>query len=108
MSSSSHSQFHSACSSSSSSSSTIDQDEMIARRKFEQKRRFQQKQGNHCTDVDSLMRTMFTDLKLQPQTTNQNLPGQFSLLSFTFFSFLFFCFFIVYFRVKTKSIAMFR
>jgi hypothetical protein len=64
--SSSYSQFHPP------SSSTNDQEDLIARKKMEQKRRFQQKQGNAHTDVDSLMKTMFTDLKLQPQTNTQN------------------------------------
>ena len=67
--SSSHSQFHP------SSTSTNNQDELIARRKLEQKRRFQQKQGNTQTDVDSLMKTMFTDLKLQPKSITQTSLG---------------------------------
>lgn len=64
-----------------SSASTNDQDE---RRKLEQKRRFQQKQGNTHKDVDSLMQSMFTDLKLQQKTTaTQNSLGReiFSLIS---------------------------
>ncbi|CAF0767133.1 unnamed protein product [Adineta steineri] len=64
--SSTHSQFHP------SSSSINDQDELIARRKLEQKRRFQQRQSNPHTNVDSLMQSMFTDLKLQPKTVSQN------------------------------------
>ena len=48
----------------SSSASIGDQDELHARRKLEQKRRFQQTQGKAPTDVDSLMQSMFTDLKL--------------------------------------------
>ncbi|CAF3520452.1 unnamed protein product [Rotaria sp. Silwood1] len=67
--SSSHSQFHTPT----SSSSANNQDELIARRKLEQKRRFQQKQGNTHTDVDSLMQSMFSDLKLQSKTTVQNI-----------------------------------
>ncbi|CAF3551601.1 unnamed protein product [Rotaria socialis] len=63
--SSSHSQFHAP-------STTTNQDESIARRKQEQKRRFQQKQGNTCKDVDSLMQSMFSDFKLQPKTTVRN------------------------------------
>ena len=59
-----HSQFHA-----SSSTTTNDQDELIARRKLEQKRRFQQKQGKASGDVDTLMQSMFTDLKLQPKAT---------------------------------------
>jgi hypothetical protein len=66
--SSSHSQF-------STSASTNDQDEMIARKKLEQKRRFQQKQGNTHKDVDSLMQSMFSDLKLQSKTNTLNSPG---------------------------------
>ncbi|CAF2526910.1 unnamed protein product [Rotaria sp. Silwood2] len=66
--SSSHSQFHT----SSSSSSANNEDELMARRKLEQKRRFQQKQGNIHTDVDTLMQSMFSDLKLQSKTTVQN------------------------------------
>ncbi|CAF1097382.1 unnamed protein product [Rotaria sordida] len=65
--SSSHSQFHTP-----TSSSANNQDELLARRKLEQKRRFQQKQGNTPTDVDSLMQSMFSDLKLQSKTTIQN------------------------------------
>jgi hypothetical protein len=45
---------------------------VIERKKLEQKRRFQQKQGNTHTDVDSLMKSMFSDLKLQPQNNTQN------------------------------------
>jgi hypothetical protein len=56
-------------------SSMNDQDELIARRKLEQKRRFQQKQGNANTNVDSLMQSMFTDLKLQSKTNPQNSLG---------------------------------
>ncbi len=56
-------------------SSMNDQDELIARRKLEQKRRFQQKQGNAHTNVDSLMQSMFTDLKLQSKTNPQNSLG---------------------------------
>ncbi|CAF3775196.1 unnamed protein product [Rotaria magnacalcarata] len=63
--SSSHSQFHAP-------STTTNQDELIARRKQEQKRRFQQKQGNTCKDVDSFMQSMFSDLKLQSKTTAHN------------------------------------
>jgi len=62
--SSSESQYHPP------SSSMNDQDELMQRRKLEQKRRFQQKQGKAATDVDSLMQTMFTDLKLQPKPTS--------------------------------------
>ncbi|CAF1102793.1 unnamed protein product [Adineta ricciae] len=58
--------------SSSHSSSTSDQDEIIARRKLEQKRRFQQKQGNAHKDADSLMQSMFSDFKLQPKPLTQN------------------------------------
>jgi hypothetical protein len=64
--SSSHSQFHKP------STTTNVQDELIERRKLEQKRRFQQKQGNANTNVDSLMQSMFTDLKLQSKTNPQN------------------------------------
>lgn len=49
-----------------------DQDEVIARKKLEQKRRFQQKQTNPATDVDSLMKSMFTDLKLQTKTNHSS------------------------------------
>lgn len=62
--SSSHSQFPT------SSTSTNDQDELIARKKLEQKRRFQQKQTNAHKDVDSLMQSMFSDLKLQPKSNS--------------------------------------
>jgi hypothetical protein len=91
--SSSHTQFH-------PSSSTNDQDEVIARRKSEQKRRFQQKQGNTHTNVDSLMQTMFSDLKLQPKTTMQNSSGKENY--FRPFSEFF------YFRIKKISNANFR
>ena len=64
-------------------SSINDQD---ARRKLEQKRRFQQKQGNHSTDVDSFMRSMFADLKL---TTNQTHSGYFHLSNLIMISVLF-------------------
>ena len=49
---------------------------MIARKKLEQKRRFQQKQGNAHTNVDSLMQTMFMDLKLQPKPNTQITSGK--------------------------------
>lgn len=91
--SSSHTQFH-------PSSSTNDQDEVIARRKLEQKRRFQQKQGNTHTNVDSLMQTMFSDLKLQPKTTIQNSSGK----ETCFDSFLE----LFYFRIKKISNTNFR
>ena len=55
--------------------SANDQDELIARKKLEQKRRFQQKQTNAHTNVDTLMQSMFTDLKLQPKTNPQNTLG---------------------------------
>jgi len=67
--SSSHSQFHKP------SSTTNVQDELIERRKLEQKRRFQQKQGSTHKDVDSLMQSMFSDLKLQPKTNTQTSSG---------------------------------
>jgi hypothetical protein len=67
--SSSHSQFPTP------SNSTNDQDELIERRKLEQKRRFQQKQGNAPKDVDSLMQSMFTDLKLQSKTNTRSSSG---------------------------------
>lgn len=57
-------------------SSTTDQDELIARKKLEQKRRFQQKQGNPSTNMDSLMQTMFSDLKLQSKTNAQTSSGK--------------------------------
>ena len=60
----SSSQFH---------SSVVDQDELHARRKLEQKRRFQQTQGKAPTDVDSLMQSMFTDLKLPTRVTTTGL-----------------------------------
>jgi DNA-directed RNA polymerases I, II, and III subunit RPABC2 len=53
----SSSQFH-------SSASIGDQDELHARRKLEQKRGFQQTQSKATTNVDSLMQSMFMDLKL--------------------------------------------
>lgn len=64
-----------------------DQDEMIARRKLEQKRRFQQKQSNAHTNVDSLMQSMFMDLKLQPKTNTQINSGKeiFILFYFSYF-----------------------
>ena len=62
MSTSSHPQFQTH------SSTVNEQDEIVARRKLEQKRRFQQKQANPTTDVDSLMKSMFSDLKLQTKT----------------------------------------
>lgn len=79
--SSSHSQF------STSLTSSNDQDELMARRKLEQKRRFQQKQGNAHKDVDSLMQSMFTDLKLQPKTnTGENISSNSSFfLKFFYF-----------------------
>lgn len=81
--SSSHSQFHGP------SPSTANQDESLARRKLEQKRRFQQKQGNMCKDVDSLMQTMFSDLKLQPKATTQNIEGKDKNFEFRSFQFIF-------------------
>ena len=60
-----------------SSSSNNDQDELIARKKLEQKRLFQQKQGRATTDVDSLMQSMFTDLKLKPKLTGPAVSGWF-------------------------------
>jgi hypothetical protein len=68
--SSSHSQFPTP------SNSTNDQDELMARRKLEQKRRFQQKQTNAHKDVDSLMQSMFSDLKLQTKTNTLNSSGK--------------------------------
>ncbi len=68
--SSSHSQFPTH-----SNNSTNDQDELIERRKLEQKRRFQQKQGNAPKDVDSLMQSMFSDLKLKTKTNTQSTSG---------------------------------
>ena len=57
------------------SSTANDQDELMARRKLEQKRRFQQKQTNPHTNVDSLMQSMFSDLKLQPKSNTSNPSG---------------------------------
>jgi hypothetical protein len=73
----------------SSSPSTNDQDESLARRKSEQKRRFQQKQGNAHKDADSLMQSMFTDLKLQTKTTTQNPLGKKLIFLFHFLLFVF-------------------
>lgn len=67
--SSSESQYHPPA-----SSSINDQDELMQRKKLEQKRRFQQKQGKAASDVDSLMQSMFTDLKLQPKSTAVSAP----------------------------------
>lgn len=64
------------------SSATNDQDEGIARKKLEQKRRFQQKQGNAHTNADSLMQSMFMDLKLQPKPNTQTNSGKYLSLHF--------------------------
>lgn len=87
--SSSHSQFHSPTS---SSASPNRQDELTARRKLEQKRRFQQKQGNTHKDVDSLMQSMFSDLQLQSKNTPHNMTGEekfFITLSSSFYKLFF-------------------